>query len=137
MSRSATTLAKGFGKVFYNDGFTTHYIRGCIINGIKYGTVTSVKDLSENTPKEFNLYQNYPNPFNPATVISYSVAENSFISLNVYDVLGNEIIELVSEVKEPGTYSVSFDASALSSGIYFYRLKANGYSVTKKMILAK
>jgi hypothetical protein len=55
----------------------------------------------------------------------------------VYDVLGNEIIELVSEVKEPGTYSVSFDASALSSGIYFYRLKANGYSVTKKMILAK
>lgn len=87
--------------------------------------------------KEFTLDQNYPNPFNPATVISYSVAENSYISLKVYDVLGNEITELVNEVKEPGNYSVLFDASALSSGIYFYTLKANGYLLTKKMLLAK
>ncbi|MDP2303901.1 MAG: T9SS type A sorting domain-containing protein [Ignavibacteria bacterium] len=86
---------------------------------------------------EFNLNQNFPNPFNPTTVISYSVAENSFVSLKVYDVLGNEISELVNTVKEPGNYSASFDASHLSSGIYFYTLKANGYSITKKMLLAK
>lgn len=87
--------------------------------------------------KEFTLDQNYPNPFNPATVISYSVAENSFISLKVYDVLGNEITELVNEVKEPGNYSISFNASALPSGIYFYTVIANGYTLTKKMLLAK
>ncbi|MBX2976276.1 MAG: T9SS type A sorting domain-containing protein [Ignavibacteriaceae bacterium] len=91
----------------------------------------------ENNTFNYQLNQNYPNPFNPATVISFSVAENSFISLKVYDVLGNEISELVNEIKEPGTYSVSFDASKLSSGIYFYTLKANGYSLTKKMLLAK
>ena len=85
----------------------------------------------------YSLSQNYPNPFNPATVISYSVAENSLITLKVYDVIGNEISELLNEVKEPGNYSVSFDASSLSSGIYFYTLKANGYSLTKKMLLAK
>ncbi len=91
----------------------------------------------DNSSLTYQLNQNYPNPFNPATVISYSIAENSFISLKVFDVLGNEIAELVSEVKEPGTYSVSFDASKLSSGVYFYKLKANGYSLTKKMLLAK
>lgn len=92
---------------------------------------------AENNSLTYQLNQNYPNPFNPATIISYSVAENSFISITVYDVLGNEISELVNEVKEPGNYSVSFDASVLSSGIYFYTLKANGYSLTKKMLLAK
>jgi hypothetical protein len=88
-------------------------------------------------PSEFSLNQNYPNPFNPVTVITYSIPENSFISLKVYDVLGNEIIELINEAKESGNYSVSFDASGLSSGIYFYTLKANSFSLTKKMLLAK
>ncbi|MBX2977145.1 MAG: T9SS type A sorting domain-containing protein [Ignavibacteriaceae bacterium] len=92
---------------------------------------------SENNSLTYQLNQNYPNPFNPATIISYSVAENSFISLKIYDVLGNEVSELVNELKESGNYSVSFDASKLSSGIYFYTLKANGYSLTKKMLLAK
>lgn len=89
------------------------------------------------TLNEFKLEQNFPNPFNPKTLISYSVAENSFISLKVYDFLGKEITELVSEIKEPGNYSVSFEASQLSSGIFFYTLKSKGYTLTKKMILAK
>lgn len=89
------------------------------------------------TEINYSLSQNYPNPFNPSTEVSYSVAENAFVSLKVYDVLGNEIAELVNEVKESGNYSVSFNASSLSSGIYFYTLKANGYSLTKKMLLAK
>lgn len=94
-------------------------------------------EVNFDVPTEFSVKQNYPNPFNPATVISYSVAENSFITLKVYDVLGNEVSDLVNEIKEPGNYSISFDASKLSSGIYFYTLKANGYSLTKKMLLAK
>jgi hypothetical protein len=96
-----------------------------------------MNETFSNEPISYSLSQNYPNPFNPATVITYSIPENSFISLKVYDVLGNEISELANEVKEPGIYSVSFDASKLSSGIYFYTIKANGHSFTKKMLLAK
>jgi hypothetical protein len=95
------------------------------------------KIFHANVRQEFNLKQNYPNPFNPITIISFSIPEISFINLKVYDVLGNEIVELVNETKEPGNYSVSFNSYTLSSGIYFYRLKANGFSLTKKMLLAK
>lgn len=114
-------------------------LKGCVINGRVYGDTTMTVNVDDDpiTAFNFRLYQNFPNPFNSTTVISFSVAENSFVSLKVYDVLGNEISEILGEVKEPGNYSVSFDASALSSGIYFYTLKANGYSLTKKMILAK
>lgn len=85
----------------------------------------------------FDLEQNYPNPFNPSTTISFSVEENSFIKLKVYDVLGNEIAELVNEAKEPGSYSVLFGASNLSSGIYFYILQANNKSITRKLLFTK
>jgi hypothetical protein len=108
-------------------------------NTVSIGTSGWFKQNSgiENKAFTYQLNQNYPNPFNPATVISFSVAENSFITLRIYDVLGNEIKTLVNEVKAPGCYFVYFDASKLSSGIYFYTLKANGYSFTKKMLLAK
>lgn len=92
---------------------------------------------SENNDIKYQLNQNYPNPFNPTTVISFSIAEKSLVLLKVFDVLGNEVSNLVDEIKEKGNYSVAFDASVLTSGIYFYTLKANGYSFTKKMILAK
>lgn len=83
------------------------------------------------------MFQNYPNPFNPSTYINYTVSEPSFISLKVYDVLGNEIEELVSESKEPGNHSAKFTAANLASGIYFYTLRAKNYSHTKMMILSK
>ncbi len=92
-------------------------------------------DLS--TPATFALEQNYPNPFNPSTNISYSIPNNSFVTLKVYDMLGNEVATLVNEDKEAGNYQVTFDASALSNGVYFYRLQANGFDITKKMILMK
>lgn len=102
------------------------------------GSLYKENTLSEAEQKlKFNLCQNYPNPFNPATSISFSIAENCFVSLKIYDILGNEIAELVSGVREPGNYSVSFDASTLSSGLYFYKFITNGYSSTKKMLLAK
>jgi len=90
-----------------------------------------------NNLNNFDLMQNYPNPFNPSTTINYSVAANSLVSLKVYDILGNEKAVLVDELKEAGIYSVNFDASNLPSGIYFYTLKANEYTSSRKMLLIK
>ena len=93
----------------------------------------------QNIPTEFSLSQNYPNPFNPETTISFKVQSASQVSLKVYDVLGNEIATLVDEVKQPGYYNSKFSIrnSQLSSGVYFYRIQANGFSETKKMMLIK
>jgi glucose/arabinose dehydrogenase len=88
-------------------------------------------------PETFILEQNYPNPFNPKTVINYQVPKNGIITLKVYDVLGNETATLVDEVKIAGSYSVDFDASQLTSGIYFYKLTAEDFSSVRKMILLK
>ncbi len=89
------------------------------------------------TPVQFELNQNYPNPFNPVTNIQFSLPKESFVSLKVYDVVGRMVKELVSEFKREGNYSVTFDGSNLSSGIYFYRLESNNFVDTKRMILVK
>ncbi len=86
---------------------------------------------------EFNLEQNYPNPFNPSTTISYSIPSSSFAQLNVYDVLGNEVVTLVKEEKSAGSYEVNFNAEGLTSGVYFYKLSAGSFLSTKKMLLLK
>ena len=88
-------------------------------------------------PTKFNLSQNYPNPFNPTTNIKYQIVNNSFVTLKVFDLLGREIRTLVNESLKPGTYETTFDASALSSGIYFYTLSAGEYNETKRMTLLK
>ncbi len=112
----------------------------------KYGIITDVNELSSTqTPLSFQLYQNYPNPFNPTTKISYSIpsaethrhASPQNVLLKVYDVLGKEIATLVNEQKAPGNYEVKFDASMLSSGVYFYRIQAGSFYQVKKMILTK
>jgi len=92
--------------------------------------------------KEFQLSQNYPNPFNPTTSLQYTIGSRQFVTLKVYDLLGREVATLVNEEKPAGTYEVIFDSHSgevrnLPSGIYFYQLKAGGYSETKKMILMK
>lgn len=79
---------------------------------------------------DFELFQNYPNPFNPTTIIQYAINSRQFISLNVYDVLGNEIAILVNEEKPSGTYEVEFDASNLPSGVYMYRLTSGNFSLS-------
>ncbi|MBZ0181628.1 MAG: T9SS type A sorting domain-containing protein [Melioribacteraceae bacterium] len=86
---------------------------------------------------EFSLTQNYPNPFNPSTSIEYSVPSNEFVTLKVYDVLGSTVSTLVNETKEAGKYNVTFDASNLTSGIYFYSINAGGFTQVKKMMLVK
>jgi hypothetical protein len=89
------------------------------------------------SPFEFRLVQNYPNPFNPSTRIAYSVQGSGFTSLKVFDVLGREVATLVNEEKQPGEYSVTFDASNLSSGVYVYKLQAGGFTASKKMIVMR
>ena len=85
----------------------------------------------------FALYQNFPNPFNPSTTLQYQVSNTSKVLIRVYDILGNEVATLVNEEKAPGNYQVGFNASALTSGIYYYRIEAGRYSETKKMILLR
>ena len=98
-----------------------------------------IDDFFESTiPNQFLLKQNYPNPFNPSTKISYSLPQSGFVLLIIYDILGNEIQTLENKFQNAGTYSVNFDASALSSGIYFYKLQVVGYFIeTKKMMLLR
>jgi hypothetical protein len=96
---------------------------------------------TNNLPLKFSLGQNFPNPFNPSTSIQYAVSSRQFVTLKVYDVLGNEIETLVNEEKQPGIYEVEFNPASgkrkLTSGIYFYQLKAGSYIETKKMMLIK
>jgi Arylsulfotransferase (ASST)/Secretion system C-terminal sorting domain/Cep192 domain 4 len=96
-------------------------------------TINSKKILSN----QFALFQNYPNPFNPSTFINYEVPKYSFVTLKVFDILGREIVTLVNEEKPAGKYTVTFDATNLSSGIYLYRITAGIFSNVKKMLLIK
>lgn len=97
---------------------------------------TSISE-GANEVKDYFLSQNYPNPFNPATRINYSIPEAGEVNLSVYDVLGKEIKVLASEYKDAGKYEIDFNASGLSSGIYFYKIKAGAFTQTRKMILLR
>ena len=88
-------------------------------------------------PNEFALSQNYPNPFNPQTTISFTLEKSERARLAVYNVAGKEVAVLVDGIQSPGSHNVTFNASSLSSGIYYYRLEAAGAVVAKKMILLK
>jgi hypothetical protein len=101
-------------------------------NGNPVGTENEVGKIYT-----FNLEQNYPNPFNPTTSIQYAINSRQFVTLKIYDVLGNEVATVVNEEKQPGKYEAEFDASGFTSGIYFYKLQAGSFVETKKMILMK
>ena len=88
-------------------------------------------------PKTLALQQNYPNPFNPTTQISYYLPRKSQVSLTVYNILGQKVRTLVNEIKDPGEHVVTWDANQYASGIYFYRLQADGVKLSKKMVLLK
>ncbi len=101
-------------------------------------------EVESNGKPDFQLFQNYPNPFNPVTTISFSIPDQSEVSLKVYDILGKEVSALVNEVKKPGTYNIRFNASKLASGVYIYRLERSSVgghpgisAISKKLILLK
>jgi hypothetical protein len=95
------------------------------------------KEDIEIIPTTYSLSQNYPNPFNPTTTIKYDLPKDSWVSLKVYTILGQKAAALIDKEMSAGSYSFDFDASNLSNGIYFYRLDAGTFSMTKKMILLK
>ena len=99
--------------------------------------VTGIESDNSSLPVDYTLSQNYPNPFNPTTKINFSLPEASNVKLSIYNILGQEVQTLVNEQLSAGNYNVDFNASNLSSGIYFYSLKAGSNVVTKKMTLLK
>jgi len=99
--------------------------------------LTGIVPNNGNIPTVYSLSQNYPNPFNPVTKINFALPKQGFVSLKIYDVLGREVRTLVNEFKSAGQYSVDFNASDYSSGVYFYRLESNGFSDIKRMMLIK
>jgi photosystem II stability/assembly factor-like uncharacterized protein len=124
--------------LFVNDSTV---FAGTEVSGIwcaPFSGVTGVKQPTTSAlPKAFQLEQNYPNPFNPSTTISYQLSEVSIVKLNVYDILGRQVATLVNGRQNAGNYNVTFNASNLSTGVYFYKLQAGTYSDTKKLMLIK
>ncbi len=142
-------LANDPSNIFVGLGAKFSEVRGILYYSFSYyklaprkdddfvGFVTDVQENNSSTPKSYELSQNYPNPFNPSTVITYSIPNESSVSLKIYNLIGQEVKTLVDENKVPGTYNVNFNASNLSSGIYFYILRAGNYYQVKKMMLIK
>jgi hypothetical protein len=148
-----------------NDSYTTQYDNDTLLlaqfNGLTYRSVSQINSLINNwyyqsrhfltatltgistgvhaepssSPKSFSLFQNYPNPFNSVTNISFDLPSKSFMSLKVYDLIGREITTLISEELPAGNHLKHWNASGLSSGVYFYRLQAGSFSETKKLVL--
>ena len=139
------TLIKGFGlaRTFFSEfGGSENTLKGCVINGVLYGDTTFVVDVEKDEnpiPTEFKLEQNYPNPFNPTTKISWQLPFSSWVTLKIFDALGREVETLVDEYRNAGSYDVEFriENLELSSGVYFYQIKACEFVETKKMIIIK
>ncbi len=100
-------------------------------------TKSNIKHIGNTVPSQYKLSQNYPNPFNPKTIINYQIPSTDFITIKIFDELGNEIITLVNEKENAGIYEVDFDGSKLPSGVYFYKMEGNAFVETKKMLLIK
>ncbi len=140
-------LVNGLGKIYeylWELAGSEIVLKGCIIDNVVYGdtTVVSVENETPTLPTKFSLSQNYPNPFNPSTIISWQSPVSNWQTLKIYDVLGNEVATLVNEDKPAGSYEVEFSVGqnsilSLSSGIYFYQLRAGDFVQTKKMLLIK
>ena len=132
--RNGTTIDKLTGIMYFSFGNYKLVPR----NADDFENLTSVTDrVEKGVPQVFDLSQNYPNPFNPATQIQFSLPENAHVTLRVFNVLGQEVKVLVDEYHNAGTYTTTFDAGTLSSGVYFYRIEAGDFVETKRMMLLK
>jgi predicted acyl esterase len=105
-------------------------------NALNFAEETD-NEIITSEPYKFSLSQNYPNPFNPATMIEYTIAKAEKVELKVYDLLGREVKTLVSQIQNPGSYNITFNAAGLSSGVYFYRLTTESFTDVKTMVLIK
>jgi hypothetical protein len=110
---------------------------GIELKSVEQGTTTGVASQENRAPEYFTLGQNYPNPFNPTTIITYSIPTNSKVVIKIYNVAGREVETIENRVRSAGTYTITFDAKHLASGVYFYKLTANNHSAAKKFVLMK
>ena len=110
---------------------------GCIIDGVQYGTIVDVAEENEKSQPNNFILNNYPNPFNPTTSIRYQLSDDVYVTLKVYNMLGEKVSELVNEFELAGYYSIQFDGSNLPSGMYLYKIQAGEFSDVKKMLLVK
>lgn len=124
------------GIIKRNSTWINESLNGAVIDGVVYGNVTSVED-DDIEFNNFNLMQNFPNPFNPITTINYSLDINSFVRMDIYNILGEKVETLVNEFQNSGNYKVNFNANYLPSGIYFYKLVSNNRVLVNKMSLIK
>jgi hypothetical protein len=99
--------------------------------------ITTIEQISNDLPKEFRLGQNYPNPFNPSTTIEFALPRSAFVTLKVYNLLGEEVATLISENRLAGFHKLNWDARSLASGVYLYRLEAGMFIQSKKLILMR
>jgi hypothetical protein len=134
------TVTREYGFINWNSGsiFENYYkiLIGCELSGIVYGTLTEVKSENE-ILTGYSLKQNYPNPFNPNTIIEFEIPISQLIKLKVFDLLGNEVAELLNEERNVGNYKIEFNTANLSSGVYIYRLQTNNIILSRKMVLLK
>jgi hypothetical protein len=101
------------------------------------GEPTEINDSKHQILSGFSLKQNYPNPFNPSTTIGFSIPNETFVTIKIYDILGNEIAVLVNDTKLAGKYDILFDTNGLTSGVYYYQMSAGNFIDTKKLLLLK
>jgi len=132
-SIQALAYSVGDSITFASPANSVEYV--LIDNGSR--VISSVPKSGRHPVSQFRLSQNYPNPFNPTTVISYELPANAAVRLRVYDILGREVETLVNKSQAAGGYSVTFDASKLPSGVYFYQMKAGSFISTAKMLVLK
>jgi hypothetical protein len=139
MSGYSTSTEKHFYSFidYQNNGAKSYYKLKQFDHNGSYTFSEIIEVQQQTTPSEFILYQNYPNPFNPTTKIGFRISGFGFVVLKVFDALGNEVVKLVDEEKPAGEYEIEFNASNLSSGIYFYRLSVGTFTETKKMLLLR
>jgi hypothetical protein len=102
---------------------------------VHFNEAVKVEVTQSDLPVSLSLGQNYPNPFNPATTIRYALPARSFVTLSVYNTLGQQVTTLVNDTQEAGYHEVRFDGVNLASGVYFYRLQTGGFVQTRKMLL--
>ena len=124
-------------KIFLPGGYNGAGISNFDVIGCGPNIFTGLIPNNNEIPSQFSLSQNYPNPFNPITNIKFSIPKSGLVKLVIYDILGREIATLLNEVKPAGNYLVDYDASSLSSGVYFYTLSSGDFTDTKKMMLVK
>jgi len=107
------------------------------VESCRWMNITGITNISSEIPKEYKLYQNYPNPFNPSTTIDFDILKAGNVKITVYDALGREVQVLTDEVIQPGRYKAVFEASGLSSGIYFYKIVTGDFNAVKRMLMIK